>query len=48
MEYNIYLWAAKVLGDLRELRLESTESGELNRVAPSSVRTAEIAAEKLA
>jgi trehalose 6-phosphate synthase len=48
MEYNIYLWAAKVLGDLRELRLESTESAELNRVAPSSVGAAEIAAEKLA
>ena len=48
MEYNIYMWAAKVLGDLRELRLESEEGSEPGRVAPSGVRGAEIAAEKLA
>jgi trehalose 6-phosphate synthase len=28
MEHNIYLWAASVLGDLRELRLFEPESGE--------------------
>ena len=48
MEYNIYMWAAKVLGDLRELRLEPAEGAELGRVAPSGVREAEIAVEKLA
>jgi trehalose 6-phosphate synthase len=41
MEYNIYLWAAKVLGDLRELRLDSNEEPDFDRVAPSSVRSAE-------
>lgn len=48
MEYNIYMWAAKVLGDLRELRLESSEGIEPVRIAPSYVRDAEIPAEKLA
>ena len=48
MEYNIYMWAAKVLGDLRELRLEPAEGAELSRVAPSSIRSAEIPVEKLA
>jgi trehalose 6-phosphate synthase len=48
MEYNIYMWAAKVLGDLRELRLESNEGGEPARIAPSNVPGAEITAEKLA
>ena len=43
MEYNIYMWAAKALGDLRELRLE-----DVGRLAPASVREPEIAAEKLA
>jgi alpha,alpha-trehalose-phosphate synthase [UDP-forming] len=28
MEHNIYLWAASVLGDLRELRLDEPESAE--------------------
>jgi alpha,alpha-trehalose-phosphate synthase [UDP-forming] len=45
MEYNIYMWAAKALGDLRELRLDNDE---MNRVAPIGVPPAEIAAEKLA
>ncbi len=48
MEYNIYMWAAKVLGDLRELRLESVEGAEPGRVAPSGIRGTELAAEKLA
>ena len=25
MEHNIYLWAANVLGDLRELRIDTAE-----------------------
>jgi trehalose 6-phosphate synthase len=48
MEYNIYMWAAKVLGDLRELRLEPSEGSEPARLAPSNVREAEVPAEKLA
>ncbi len=47
-EHNIYLWAARVLGDLRELRLESAETTEISRVTPSSVRSAELPLEKLA
>jgi trehalose-6-phosphate synthase len=36
MEHNIYLWAANVLGDLRELRIDSMEEAEANthRIAP--------------
>jgi alpha,alpha-trehalose-phosphate synthase [UDP-forming] len=36
MEHNIYLWAANVLGDLRELRIDSMEDAEANarRIAP--------------
>jgi len=38
MEHNIYRWAASVLGDLRELRIEQVESGtESHRVTPISV-----------
>jgi alpha,alpha-trehalose-phosphate synthase [UDP-forming] len=48
MDYNIYMWAAKVLGDLRELRLETVEDASPGRIAPSSVRETEISAEKLA
>jgi trehalose 6-phosphate synthase len=45
MEYNIYMWAAKALGDLRDLRLDNDE---MNRVGPSTVTAVEVAAEKLA
>jgi alpha,alpha-trehalose-phosphate synthase [UDP-forming] len=48
MEYNIYMWAAKVLGDLRELRLKPADSILPERVAPSAIPFAEIAVEKLA
>ncbi len=36
MEHNIYLWAANVLGDLRELRIDTMEEAEPNtrRIAP--------------
>jgi trehalose 6-phosphate synthase len=38
MEHNIYRWAASVLGDLRELRIESSENGtENHRVTPISI-----------
>jgi trehalose-6-phosphate synthase len=45
MEYNIYLWAAKALGDLREVRLDDADTGKL---APTLVTMPEVAAEKLA
>jgi alpha,alpha-trehalose-phosphate synthase [UDP-forming] len=48
MEHNIYLWAARVLGDLREMRIESDENRELSRVTPASVRGVEVPLEKLA
>jgi trehalose-6-phosphate synthase len=48
MEYNIYMWAAKVLGDLRELRLKPADLILPERVAPSVVPFAEIPVEKLA
>ncbi|MEI9968756.1 MAG: trehalose-6-phosphate synthase [Terracidiphilus sp.] len=48
MEYNIYMWAAKVLGDLRELRLKPEDLILTERVAPSAVPFAEIPVEKLA
>ena len=48
MEYNIYMWAANILGDLRELRLEPAEGTAPDRVAPFAVREAEIPDEKLA
>ncbi|HTW80708.1 MAG TPA: trehalose-6-phosphate synthase [Terracidiphilus sp.] len=37
MEHNIYLWAANVLGDLRELRIDALEDAETNshRMAPA-------------
>ena len=48
MEHNIYRWAARVLGDLRELRLESPESVAGNRAGPVSESAPELANEKLA
>jgi hypothetical protein len=48
MEYNIYMWAAKMLGDLRELRLKPADPILPERVAPSAVPFAEMAVEKLA
>jgi alpha,alpha-trehalose-phosphate synthase [UDP-forming] len=38
MEHNIYRWAAMVLGDLREVRLEKQEGMEAYAPGPSSVR----------
>jgi alpha,alpha-trehalose-phosphate synthase [UDP-forming] len=48
MEHNIYLWAAKVLGDLREIRLDHDESAQPPRVEPGSESVPEIPEEKLA
>ena len=48
MEYNIYMWAANILGDLRELRLEPAETIAPDRAAPSPVSETEFPVEKLA
>ena len=48
MEHNIYRWAASVLGDLRELRLERADGAAIERVGPVAVPAAAIADEKLA
>ena len=48
MEHNIYRWAAKVLGDLRELRLENVDGVDLNYAGPASVTLADIEDEKVA
>jgi trehalose-6-phosphate synthase len=52
MEHNIYLWAANVLGDLRELRIDTLEEAEPNsgRIAPQVAPAieAEVAARKTA
>jgi alpha,alpha-trehalose-phosphate synthase [UDP-forming] len=45
MEYNIYLWAARALGDLREVRLEDTDA---SRMSPSAVPALAFPAEKSA
>lgn len=37
MEHNIYLWAASVLGDLRELRLDEVEGMDLSHAESISV-----------
>jgi trehalose 6-phosphate synthase len=39
MEHNIYRWAARVLGDLRELRLENAEGVDARQLGPVSVPT---------
>jgi len=48
MEHNIYLWAASVLGDLREIRLEDAEGTELSRPEPPAGAVTEIAGRKSA
>jgi alpha,alpha-trehalose-phosphate synthase [UDP-forming] len=37
MEHNVYLWAANLLGDLRELRLEDAEGVDLSHAESLSV-----------
>jgi alpha,alpha-trehalose-phosphate synthase [UDP-forming] len=37
MEYNVYRWAAQLLNDLRELRLENGDSGDTGRFRPEVV-----------
>jgi len=48
MDYNIYMWAAKVLGDLRDLRMEPPEGAKVRRIGASSARRPEYAQEEIA
>ena len=48
MEHNIYLWAASVLGDLRELRLDEDESHELPHSLSVTASETEIVDQKTA
>jgi trehalose 6-phosphate synthase len=43
MEHNIYLWAASILGDLRELRLDDAERMDVRSESSASVGTREMA-----
>jgi len=47
MEHNIYRWAAKVLGDVRELRLEGTGGGGSDYAVPAAVTVPEDEDDKL-
>jgi trehalose 6-phosphate synthase len=42
MEHNVYRWAANILGDLRELRIEGAEHLQLGPAGPESVLTADL------
>ena len=48
MEHNIYRWAASVLGDLRELRLEDAEGVEIRPAQLTTLRAERVPQEKLA
>jgi alpha,alpha-trehalose-phosphate synthase [UDP-forming] len=48
MEHNVYRWAASLLGDLRELRLENVEMTNVVRAEPVLVHRAEGARRKRA
>jgi trehalose 6-phosphate synthase len=48
MEHNVYRWAASVLGDLRELRLENVDMTNVVRAEPVLVHRAEEAHRKRA
>jgi len=48
MDHNVYHWAASILGDLRELRMESPGANALIRALPASVSPAEVVHRKLA
>lgn len=48
IEQNIYMWAAKVMGDLRELRLEPAGPAEISRARQRTARRTKMQLEKLA
>jgi len=49
MDHNVYRWAASILGDLRDLRIESPGTAvDQGRAQPASVSPIDIARRKLA
>jgi trehalose 6-phosphate synthase len=48
LDHNIYRWAASILGDLHELRIESPGAADVGRARPASVSPAEVVDRKLA
>ena len=48
MEHNVYRWAANILGDLRELRMEGVEDANLGPAGPESVAEADEMHRKMA
>jgi hypothetical protein len=44
MEHNVYRWAANILGDLRELRIDGAEHSNLVPAGPESVPEADVSA----
>ena len=48
MEHNVYRWAATLLGDLRELRIEKAGGSDLGRAGPVIVPALDDAQRKLA
>jgi alpha,alpha-trehalose-phosphate synthase [UDP-forming] len=48
MEHNVYHWAANILGDLRELRIETPEYGERSPARAEAIGAGDAAHRKLA
>jgi trehalose-6-phosphate synthase len=48
MDHNIYRWAASILGDLRDLRIENAEGADITHAGPVAVPTPRKAHRKLA
>jgi trehalose 6-phosphate synthase len=48
MEHNVYHWAANILGDLRELRIETPEYGERSPARAEAIGAGDAANRKLA
>ncbi|MFP5276196.1 MAG: trehalose-6-phosphate synthase [Acidobacteriota bacterium] len=48
MEHNVYLWAASILGDLRDLRLEHEEGLSIARVTRTVLGTSDLLQKKTA
>jgi alpha,alpha-trehalose-phosphate synthase [UDP-forming] len=48
MEHNVYRWAAEILGDLRELRIEDAEGTTLSPVGPEAISSPDREQRKLA
>jgi trehalose 6-phosphate synthase len=47
MDHNIYRWAASILGDLRDLRMESPETADPSNASSASLSSGETMQRKL-